>query len=115
MHRTQKLGKTHYMQIRHRLRSQFLVLCAEASAQFQLVPNELQDGVYQVQLPNGITADIKISDEWPNTDADVALLGVQSAAGPLAIDDITDQVAHNNHPSTNSLLAVLNAVAARVK
>ncbi|KAA6423069.1 MAG: hypothetical protein FRX49_07057 [Trebouxia sp. A1-2] len=54
--------------LRHHLsRKQML---EEASAQFQLVPNELQDGVYQVQLPNGITADIKIPDEWPSTDAD---------------------------------------------
>ncbi len=83
--------------------------------QFQLVPNELQDGVYQVQLPNGVTADIRIPDEWPDADADVALLGVQCAAGPLTVDEITDQVAHNKHRSTNGLLAVLNAVVARVQ
>ncbi len=89
--------------------------CAEASAQFQLVPNELQDGVFQVQLPNGATADIRLPDKWPEADADLALLGVQSAAGPLTIEEITDQVAHNNCRSTNSLLAVLNAVVARVQ
>ena len=89
--------------------------CAEASAQFQLVPNELQDGVFQIQLPNDVTADIRISDEWPDADADVALLGVQSAAGPLPIDEITYQTALNNHRSTNGLLAVLNAIIARVR
>ncbi len=88
--------------------------CAEASAQFQLVPNELQDGVFQVQLPNGATADIRLPDKWPEADANLALLGVQSAAGPLTIEEITDQVAHNNCRST-SLLAVLNAVVARVQ
>lgn len=103
------------MQVNPRLRLQYLVTCAEASAQFQLVPNELQDGVYQVQLPNGITADIKIPDEWPSTDADVALLGVHSAADPLTVDEITDQIAHNNHQSTIGLLAVLNAIVARVQ
>ena len=103
------------MQPNHRLRSHFIMPCAEASAQFQLVPSAVEDGVFQVQLPNGVTADIRISDEWPDADADVALLSVQIAAGPLAIHEITDQVAHNSHLSTNSLLVVLNAVVARVK
>ncbi len=116
MHRTQKRGgKPQCMQANYRLRSQILVPCAEASAQFQLVPSQLQDGVYQVQLLNGVTADIKIPDEWPNTDADVALLGVQGAAGPLTVDEITEQVAHSNQSSTNSLLAVLNAIVTRVQ
>ncbi|DBA79147.1 TPA: hypothetical protein ACH3X1_008982 [Trebouxia sp. C0004] len=96
----------------HLIRNQML---EEASAQFQLVPSTLEDGVFQVQVPNGGTANIRVSEEWPNTDADVTLLGVQSAAGPLTVDEIIDQVAHHNHPSTNSLLAVLNAVVARVK
>ncbi len=102
------------MQIHQRLRSQSLELYAEASAQCQLVPSALEDGVYQLQLPNGVTADIRVPDEWPSADADIALLGVQSAAGPLTVDEITEQIAHNNHQSTNSLLAVLDAVVARV-
>ena len=89
--------------------------CAEASGQFQLVPSTLEQGVFQVQLPNRSSADISIPNGWPDAGADLALLSLRSADGQSAAEDVATTAAQITASSKTSLLAFLNALAAIVK
>lgn len=86
--------------------------CAEASGQFQLLPSALEQGVFQVQLPNGSSADISIPDSWPEAGADLAVLSLYSADGLLAANDVATTVAQITGSSKTSLVAFLHALAA---
>ena len=88
--------------------------CAEASGQFQLVPSALEQEMFQVQLPNGCSANIRIPDSWPEAGADLALLSLHSADGPLATKDVATTAAQITASSKTSLVAFLHALAATV-
>lgn len=78
------------------------------------MPSALEQGTFQVQLPNGSSADISIPDSWPEAGADVALLNLHSADGPRAAEDVATTAAQITASSKTSLLAFLHALAATV-
>ena len=68
---------------------------------------------FSVQLPNGITADIDIPKEWPDSNAALMLRSVHHVNHQQQdFADVVDGIAHEKTLATGSLAGFLSSIAA---
>ena len=87
---------------------------AEASKQFQLMPLETEDNVFQAQLLNSFRAEVHVPLEWPNGDG-ATLRSLWNGDTRVDLGDNFEQLgdtARDTDLSRGSLPAFLHAVAA---
>ena len=89
-----------------------IVLCAEASQQFQLVPSADSETSFQVQVSDSITAEVVIPREWPDGAA-LMLKKIQAKSQQQQdFDDVMKRLVQDEVLCKGSLTAFLQSIAA---